>query len=283
MQRSGALAALQQQLRRAAGKLLEQLQFADRGRQRWQLLEQALQVADQQQGAQHAAVGIAHGGGAVQQPALADAVGLGGRCGPLFGAAQQVEGGEVQRCAARFVELRAAAAVQLHVEQLGVVAEQAGGRLAAAGGIGGQGRAQFGMPGDVAGVLRQLLQALLQRPERAGDPGLGQLLAVLRAALLLGVLQQRAAGQQAEQAAGGDGQQAGAQGARRLRAGHGGGQCWPLWPKPPAPRRLSSNCSTSSKRACTTGTSTSWARRSPTAMVKALCPRFQQDTISSPW
>lgn len=61
------------------------------------------------------------------------------------------------------------------------------------------------------------------------------------------------------------------------------GQWLPEWPKPPAPRWLSSNCSTSSKCACTTGTSTNCAMRSPTAMVNGDSPRFQQDTISSPW
>ena len=118
VQRSGALAALQQQLRGAAGKLLQQLQLADRGRQRRQLFEQALQVADQQQGAQYAAVGIVHGGRAVQQPARAAAVGLGGRRRALFGAAQQVEGGEVQRRGAGLVELGAVADVELDVEQV---------------------------------------------------------------------------------------------------------------------------------------------------------------------
>src|SRR5690606_34752810 len=60
-------------------------------------------------------------------------------------------------------------------------------------------------------------------------------------------------------------------------------QWLPEWPKPPAPRWLSSNCSTSSKCACTTGTSTSCAMRSPMAMVTGVWPRFQHDTISSPW
>ena len=60
-------------------------------------------------------------------------------------------------------------------------------------------------------------------------------------------------------------------------------QWLPEWPKPPAPRWVSSKVSTMSKCACTTGTSTSCAMRSPMAMVKGVWPRFQHDTISSPW
>ncbi len=62
-----------------------------------------------------------------------------------------------------------------------------------------------------------------------------------------------------------------------------GNQARPVWPKPPSARRLVSNASTSSKRACTTGTNTSWAMRSPGSMVKRSRPRFQQETNNWPW
>ena len=57
----------------------------------------------------------------------------------------------------------------------------------------------------------------------------------------------------------------------------------PLWPKPPAPRRLGGNSSTTWNSTCRTGTTTSCAMRAPTSTVKSAAPRFQHDTISSPW
>ena len=41
----------------------------------------------------------------------------------------------------------------------------------------------------------------------------------------------------------------------------------PVWPNPPAPRFVSVNSSTSSKRTRATGTTTSWAIRSPGSMT----------------
>ena len=68
------------------------------------------------------------------------------------------------------------------------------------------------------------------------------------------------------------------------RFGEARGAYWrPLWPKPPSPRALSSNSSTCVSDTCITGTITSCAMRSPGSMVKALLPRFQQDTINWPW
>ena len=68
------------------------------------------------------------------------------------------------------------------------------------------------------------------------------------------------------------------------RFGGARGAYWrPLWPKPPSPRALSSNSSTCVSATCITGTITSCAMRSPGSMVKALLPRFQQDTINWPW
>src|SRR5690606_10127121 len=57
----------------------------------------------------------------------------------------------------------------------------------------------------------------------------------------------------------------------------------PVWPNPPAPRALSAKLSTSSKSACTTGTTTSCAMRSPGSIVNGSRPRFQHEIISSPW
>ena len=77
--------------------------------------------------------------------------------------------------------------------------------------------------------------------------------------------------------------------ARRIRRRHHalqgteGRQVVPELPKPPAPRWLSVNCSTTSKRTCTTGTITICAIRSPGAIVNAVAPRFQHDTITCPW
>ncbi len=60
-------------------------------------------------------------------------------------------------------------------------------------------------------------------------------------------------------------------------------QARPVEPKPPLPRPLASNDSTSRKRACTIGTTTSWAMRSNGSIVNAAALRFQQLTISGPW
>ena len=57
----------------------------------------------------------------------------------------------------------------------------------------------------------------------------------------------------------------------------------PVLPKPPVPRSLAANSSTSAKSACTTGTITIWAMRSKGSMTKLSLPRFHTDTISSPW
>ena len=59
--------------------------------------------------------------------------------------------------------------------------------------------------------------------------------------------------------------------------------CRPLWPKPPVPRRLFEKSGTVLKIAWRTGTSTSCAMRSPTSTVNGSWPRFQQDTMISPW
>ncbi len=57
----------------------------------------------------------------------------------------------------------------------------------------------------------------------------------------------------------------------------------PVLPNPPAARALSSKLSTTSNRACTTGTMTSCASRSRGCSVNGSWPRFQQLTISGPW
>ena len=58
---------------------------------------------------------------------------------------------------------------------------------------------------------------------------------------------------------------------------------FPVLPKPPAPRSLTAKSSTTLNFACTTGTITSCASRSSGFNVKGSRPRFQVDTISSPW
>ena len=57
----------------------------------------------------------------------------------------------------------------------------------------------------------------------------------------------------------------------------------PVWPKPPTPRSLCSNCSTTRKLARTTGIRTNCAMRSPGCTVWRFCPRFHRLTISGPW
>jgi hypothetical protein len=57
----------------------------------------------------------------------------------------------------------------------------------------------------------------------------------------------------------------------------------PVLPKPPAPRRLVANSSTTFSFTCTTGTTTSCAMRSIGLMVKASFDRFHSDTITCPW
>lgn len=66
-------------------------------------------------------------------------------------------------------------------------------------------------------------------------------------------------------------------------AGGAGAVQRPVCPKPPVPRSLVSKVSTGVSRARTTGTKTSCASRSKGCSVKGASPRFQQDTISSPW
>ena len=60
-------------------------------------------------------------------------------------------------------------------------------------------------------------------------------------------------------------------------------QARPVEPKPPLPRSLDANESTTRNAARTTGTMTSWAMRSNGSIVNAALPRFQQLTISGPW
>ena len=71
------------------------------------------------------------------------------------------------------------------------------------------------------------------------------------------------------------------------RAEIGAGPCssqpWPELPKPPAPRAVLANSSTTSNSTCTTGTMTICAMRSPGLTVKEAAPRFQHDTINGPW
>ena len=57
---------------------------------------------------------------------------------------------------------------------------------------------------------------------------------------------------------------------------------FPVLPKPPSPRSLLSNSSTTWNPTCITGTMTSCARRSIGFSTKAVLPRFQVDTISCP-
>jgi hypothetical protein len=57
----------------------------------------------------------------------------------------------------------------------------------------------------------------------------------------------------------------------------------PEWPKPPAPRALSSNDSTTSRATWMTGTTISCAIRSPGRTVNGSRERFQQETMSWPW
>ena len=57
----------------------------------------------------------------------------------------------------------------------------------------------------------------------------------------------------------------------------------PVEPNPPPPRSLGAKSATMFNRACATGTSSSWAMRSPTAMVYDWLPRFQHEIISGPW
>ena len=51
----------------------------------------------------------------------------------------------------------------------------------------------------------------------------------------------------------------------------------------PAPRLLASNSSTTLKATCNTGTTTNCARRSSGLSRKVSLPRFQVDTMISPW
>ncbi len=62
-----------------------------------------------------------------------------------------------------------------------------------------------------------------------------------------------------------------------------GDQCLPVWPNPPSPRTDESKSVTRSSWACSTGTRTSWAMRSPISIRKGCEPRFQQETRSCPW
>ena len=57
----------------------------------------------------------------------------------------------------------------------------------------------------------------------------------------------------------------------------------PVWPKPPVPRALSAKVSTTCRLTRTTGSTMTWAMRSPGWMVKASCPRFQTLISSGPW
>ena len=57
---------------------------------------------------------------------------------------------------------------------------------------------------------------------------------------------------------------------------------FPVLPKPPSPRSLLSNSSTTWNPTCITGTMTSCARRSIGFSTKGVLPRFQVDTISCP-
>src|SRR5690606_1099263 len=57
----------------------------------------------------------------------------------------------------------------------------------------------------------------------------------------------------------------------------------PVWPKPPSPRALAANVSTTFSSARTIGANTSWAMRSPGSMVNASRPRFQMLISSGPW
>src|SRR6185437_9499506 len=59
-------------------------------------------------------------------------------------------------------------------------------------------------------------------------------------------------------------------------------QLWPVEPKPPWPRAVSSNASTSRQAACTTGAITSWAMRSPRRTTKFSGPWLTRITITSP-
>ena len=57
----------------------------------------------------------------------------------------------------------------------------------------------------------------------------------------------------------------------------------PVLPKPPAPRLLASNSSTTLSFTWTTGTTTSCAIRSIGLMVNAAMPRFHTETMICPW
>ncbi len=68
-----------------------------------------------------------------------------------------------------------------------------------------------------------------------------------------------------------------------IRSNGGETQPLPVLPKPPSPRWLVPNSSTTLKWACTTGTMTIWAMRSKGSTVKGSWPRFHRDTMSCPW
>ena len=59
-------------------------------------------------------------------------------------------------------------------------------------------------------------------------------------------------------------------------------QCFPVLPKPPWPRALSTNSSTTLNPTCITGTTTSCAMRSMGLSRKEVCPRFQHETKICP-
>lgn len=61
-----------------------------------------------------------------------------------------------------------------------------------------------------------------------------------------------------------------------------GAYAFPVLPKPPSPRELASNSSTTLNATCITGTTTSCASRSSGLIVKPSFPRFQVEIMISP-
>jgi hypothetical protein len=198
-----------QLLGRGIRELLGQAEGAGLGTDRLQQIEQFLQFDRLQHAAEDRAIGrAAHRHGLVDQPALADAVGFGRRAVAQFGAAQQVEGGEVHRCGATAVLRRHAAGIQVHVDGAVTVAQALFElaqclRLAALEGA-GDGR----IAGDAQGIGLECLQTLLQCRGLGVAPGLQQLCLQACIALLHQEPEQAGGQQQADQA----GQQAGRQG-----------------------------------------------------------------------
>ncbi|MCY1410408.1 hypothetical protein D9M71_257770 [compost metagenome] len=210
------LAGFQQRLRRVVAELLGEQQLADFLRHGRQGAEEALQVEHQQQGAMHAVVRAAQGGGAVEQPALAEPVGLGADFLAVLQAVQHVQRGIVQRAGPLVVLAGLAVGVQVDVQQaaqrplrLGLLQAADARRV-----VGLHGLQQFGIAGHAAGVGGQVGQCLAQRAGLAFGPGAGELLAVhLLGAAEQAEPQQRAGRADAEQRHGHAGQQ-GAGGAR---------------------------------------------------------------------